>query len=514
MGCTSSQHEQTAIQPAKQEKVSNLELQTQHNFEKSEWDANGGSIQMHRGTTMNNTEQHSQFIDNNQDSQPHSINAIKNNQSNANQRSPNKNINHQQDQVMWDLDAEVQQNLTGPTSSTNQNKKSVNQHQQQQNRSSINNNQTQRHIEDDQEFGIPQDLIYYNENMFVEQAISASLQNVNHNDELEFEKMMQQVMKESKQDHEIRIRKEKMEELQMISQIPELRQQKIQQILSNADQQKQSKLQPLQPLGKGKMAPLPLNYQSNNSQQTNAPNKKDNIDVTRSSIQSHSNQDKPNINNHQSSTNLQQNWGDQDNNNNNNSSKLQNNFSLPQINVAVINYNNNKGAGSKNKQSIAHPKNSINMFDGRFIEGLKDNYDLEGSIDLDDFKFNQKSPQVVSSKLQNNDQMTQKGLQNPYSNNVSKPSLQTTLTYNEMGSQNNYQNDDLDLDELKAFLDDGFKPLGGGNNNRHQFNKQSPKLGNKVNKNQSRIEKQNVNEINNKKTFIPNNNDDLDEDFF
>lgn len=41
---------------------------------------------------------------------------------------------------------------------------------------------------------------------------------------------------------------------------------------------------------------------------------------------------------------------------------------------------------------------------------------------------------------------------------MSKPSLQTTLTYDvtSANNKNEYHNDELDLDELKAFLDDGY----------------------------------------------------------
>ena len=49
-------------------------------------------------------------------------------------------------------------------------------------------------------------------------------------------------------------------------------------------------------------------------------------------------------------------------------------------------------------------------------------------------------------------------------NTVSKPSLMTTLTNaDHMGTgKDDYKNDDIDLDELKAFLDDGYKPGKGG----------------------------------------------------
>ena len=59
----------------------------------------------------------------------------------------------------------------------------------------------------------------------LEQAIAASLEeanaggrgNHNHTDEFEFERMMQQVLKDSKDEYDIHERKLKDEELQMIS---------------------------------------------------------------------------------------------------------------------------------------------------------------------------------------------------------------------------------------------------------------------------------------------------------
>lgn len=70
--------------------------------------------------------------------------------------------------------------------------------------------------------------------MLIEQAIHESLINARApaNEDQEFERMIAQVMKDSKQDHDIQLRKEKEEELHMIFQIPELRQQKIEEILN------------------------------------------------------------------------------------------------------------------------------------------------------------------------------------------------------------------------------------------------------------------------------------------
>lgn len=78
---------------------------------------------------------------------------------------------------------------------------------------------------------------------------------------------------------------------------------------------------------------------------------------------------------------MNNNW---DNNNIINSSLDKSDQSPPRgmnINMKVINYDTSKGAGSKNKKS------KFDIFDDKTWahNGLKENFDLEGSIDLDDF---------------------------------------------------------------------------------------------------------------------------------
>ena len=62
-------------------------------------------------------------------------------------------------------------------------------------------------------------MVYYDENVFIDQAIHQSLQDKQtvNDDEAEFNRALQQVLKDSQFDYDIQVRKQKEEETMMLS---------------------------------------------------------------------------------------------------------------------------------------------------------------------------------------------------------------------------------------------------------------------------------------------------------
>ncbi|CDW74726.1 multi-sensor hybrid histidine kinase [Stylonychia lemnae] len=409
MGCTNSSHT-VEVQRDVLENVATVKRQASFTIgDKQGWEndnigklqTNGSDISKDKVNNQNNNSQQNQSTTNDKRTE----------NKKANKNGPAKT--HQQE--LWELgDGSLNESLNPPGQNN-----TINRNQVQRNQNS-NNRRAQVEDQPIPMDNISRDLMFYDENLFVEQAISQSLQDRNVvNEDAEFEKMLQQVLKDSKQEHDIKQRKVKEEELQMISKIPELRQQKIEQILSQAEQSKNSKLQPLQPLKKGYLAPLQTtNMPQQISKTNNLKITKPTDDITRSSINT------TNEAQIKAVSTLQASWDNEvPTAQNKNKQNFQPEFTQTNQ-LKTVTYDNNK---KKDKKYIGYNESWAH-------EGLKDNFDLDGSIDLDQFQLDSQKPKTKNLMV---------------GNSLSKPSLQTTITQ-EVNIPSDLRHEELDL--LTAYV--------------------------------------------------------------